>query len=89
LNVERGVRGNKNVEEGVGSEYRAIGGKDQSRGWWNELKGPDEVSEVAREHRPDESEKSTLTPLKSSDRVRNGGLNDLCDGRIFDQAKLG
>jgi hypothetical protein len=37
------------------------------------LKEPDEVSEVAREHRPDESEKSALMLSKSSE--TRGGLS--------------
>jgi hypothetical protein len=45
----------------------SIRGKGQSRGWRIGLKEPVEVSEIAREHFPDESEKGALTFPKSSE----------------------
>jgi hypothetical protein len=38
--------------------------KEKQRGSWGGLKEPDEISEVVREHRPDES--GTVTPSKAS-----------------------
>jgi hypothetical protein len=40
--------------------------RDKQKGWRGGLKEPDEVIEVAREHRPDESGKSTATSSKAS-----------------------
>jgi hypothetical protein len=54
-----------NVEGGVGRECRVI--NRRAEGWRSGLKGPDDVSEVAREHRPDE-------PGKARDAVK--GVTD-------------
>jgi hypothetical protein len=58
LNVEGGIGRNENlnVERGVGRECRAI--NRRAEGWRSGLKGPDDVSEVEREHRPDEPRKA-------------------------------
>jgi hypothetical protein len=44
-------------ESGANTE-RLIGGKGHSRGWRSGLKESNKMSEVARGHRPDESEKT-------------------------------
>jgi hypothetical protein len=58
LNVEGGGDKNEtlNVEGGVGRECRVNNRREG--GWRSGLKGPDDVSEVAREHRPDEPGKA-------------------------------
>jgi hypothetical protein len=47
--------------------------KDKQRRWRSELKEPDEVIEVVRDHHPDESGKGTATPSKASH--TGGGRN--------------
>jgi hypothetical protein len=44
---------------------RSTKGKYQLSGWRSGLKKPEEVSEVAREHRPDELGKGTTRPSKT------------------------
>jgi hypothetical protein len=39
--------------------------KDQYRGWWSGMKEPDEINELACEHRPDESEKGNVKLSKA------------------------
>jgi hypothetical protein len=56
--------------------------KDKQRGWQSELKELDEVGELAREHRPDESGKGTLALPKSSE--TGGGRS-----REFDLIMIG
>jgi hypothetical protein len=58
LNVERGVGRNEtlNVEGGAEGESRVINRRAER--WRSGLKGPDDVSEVAREHRPGEPGKA-------------------------------
>jgi hypothetical protein len=53
----------RNVGEGVGSNETSnveaeVGGESNLINWRSELKGPDEVSEIACDHCPEESEKS-------------------------------
>jgi hypothetical protein len=52
--AERGIGSDPplTVEGGVGGECRLI--NRRAEGWRSGLKGSDDVSEVAREHRPDE-----------------------------------
>jgi hypothetical protein len=57
LNIERGVGMNEilNVEGGVGGKCRLM---NRAEGRRSGLKGRDNVSDGAREHRPDEREKA-------------------------------
>jgi hypothetical protein len=55
-----------NAEESVSRKCRASNRSDEAAGEWRSgLKGSDEVSEVAREDRPDESGKNPLRPSKT------------------------
>jgi hypothetical protein len=56
-----------NVEGRVGGECRMLSRRDRASGGHGRVKGPDEVGQVAREHRPDELGK---TPVKLSKRFR-------------------
>jgi hypothetical protein len=59
-----------------------IGEEISVEGWQTELKGSDDVSEVALERRPGESEKDTLTPSKASQ--AEGGM-----GQPFEPITIG
>jgi hypothetical protein len=55
---------------------RSIGGMRQPGEWPSGLKGLDEVSQVAREDRPEESGKSPVTPSKAP-LIGKEGIEDL------------
>jgi hypothetical protein len=59
--------------ESVANVSWPTGGERSVGGWRNGLKGSDEVSEVAFERRPDESEKETVTLSKVSQAERGMG----------------
>jgi hypothetical protein len=70
-------------KESAADVERSIGRKDPERGWRSGLKEPDEVSEVPREHLPDESEKSALTQPKLSE--TGGGRSRVFERIMIDQ----
>jgi hypothetical protein len=72
-------------KESAADIERSIGGKDQSREWRSGLKETDEVNEVAREHRPDESEKSAPTVPKPPETGarRSRTFERIMVGRLF------
>jgi hypothetical protein len=69
--------GKPNVEAGVGRGCRVI--NRRAEGWRSGLKEPDDVSEVAREHRPDEPGKGPATLF-----LIGGGANP-----AFEQITIG